>query len=232
MNDESRCRSRQRSPSSAVSCRRNPGSGSMRSTIWLGSARRAIRQEGQRRDAVGEQPHLGDPLGERLARPQEDRHPGPAPVVDLHAAAQRRSRSCELLGHPVDVGVAAYWPRTQRCGSIAGIARRTSAFLSLRSSALGPTGGSIATPGEHLQQMVLHDVAQGADPVVELAAVLDAEVLGHRDLDFGDDCCGSTARPAPGCRTAGTPVRRPVPCPGSGPPGRSGLRPAPRAAAR
>ena len=36
---------------------------------------------------------------------------------------------------------------------------------------------------QDLQQVVLHDVAQRADRVVERAPVLDAEVLGHRDLD-------------------------------------------------
>ena len=36
---------------------------------------------------------------------------------------------------------------------------------------------------QHLQQVVLHDIAQCADLVVERAAVLDAEVLGHGDLD-------------------------------------------------
>ena len=36
--------------------------------------------------------------------------------------------------------------------------------------------------GEHLQQVVLDDVAQRTDRVVEAAAVLDSEVLGHRDL--------------------------------------------------
>ena len=34
--------------------------------------------------------------------------------------------------------------------------------------------------------MVLHNVAQRADRIVELAAVLDADVLGHGDVDFGD----------------------------------------------
>ncbi len=34
--------------------------------------------------------------------------------------------------------------------------------------------------------MVDDDVAQRADRVVEVAAVLDAEVLGHRDLDAVD----------------------------------------------
>ena len=32
------------------------------------------------------------------------------------------------------------------------------------------------------EQVVLHDVAQRADRLVELAAAPDAEVLGHRDL--------------------------------------------------
>ncbi len=39
---------------------------------------------------------------------------------------------------------------------------------------------------EHLQEVVLHDVANRADRVVEAAAIVDAEVLGHRDLDRGD----------------------------------------------
>ena len=36
---------------------------------------------------------------------------------------------------------------------------------------------------DELHQVVDHDVAQRADRVVEAAAVVDAEVLGHRDLD-------------------------------------------------
>ena len=46
-----------------------------------------------------------------------------------------------------------------------------------------PAGGSIAAAATNLHQMVDDDVAQRADRVVEVAAVLDAEVLGHRDLD-------------------------------------------------
>ena len=34
--------------------------------------------------------------------------------------------------------------------------------------------------------MVLHDIAQGADLVVERSAVLDPEAFGHRDLDGFD----------------------------------------------
>ena len=39
---------------------------------------------------------------------------------------------------------------------------------------------------DHLHEVVDHDVAQRPDRVVEAAAVLDAEVLGHRDLDARD----------------------------------------------
>ena len=38
----------------------------------------------------------------------------------------------------------------------------------------------------HLQQVILHDVAQCADRLVELAAAFDAEPLGHRDLHVRD----------------------------------------------
>ena len=36
---------------------------------------------------------------------------------------------------------------------------------------------------QHLQQVVLHHVADRAGLVIELAAILHAEVLGHGDLD-------------------------------------------------
>ncbi len=39
---------------------------------------------------------------------------------------------------------------------------------------------------DDLHQVVDHDVAERADRVVEMPAVLDAEVLGHRDLDARD----------------------------------------------
>ena len=54
---------------------------------------------------------------------------------------------------------------------------------------------SVATSGrrlhrdetQHLQQVVLHDVAHRPDGLVEAAAVCDAEVLAHRDLHRGDE---------------------------------------------
>ena len=40
--------------------------------------------------------------------------------------------------------------------------------------------------GDDLHHVVHDDVAKRADRIVEVAAVLDAEVLGHRDLDALD----------------------------------------------
>jgi hypothetical protein len=40
--------------------------------------------------------------------------------------------------------------------------------------------------GQHLQEVVLHHVADRPDGVVERAAVGDVEVLGHRDLEVVD----------------------------------------------
>ena len=61
-------------------------------------------QEGQPGRAAQQQPHLGDPVRQGLAGPQEDGDVGPAPVVDLqpqrHVGLGSRSRD-----HAGDVGV-------------------------------------------------------------------------------------------------------------------------------
>ena len=44
-------------------------------------------------------------------------------------------------------------------------------------------GGLHGRDGDDLHEVVDDDVAQRADGVVEVAAVLDPEALGHRDLD-------------------------------------------------
>ena len=77
---------------------------------------------------------------------------------------------------------------------------------------------------EDLQQVVLDDVAQRADRVVEAAAVLDAEVLGHRDLHASRRSGGSTPARGSRWRTAGRGCPSPAPCRGSGRCGRSALR--------
>ena len=64
------------------------------------------------------------------------------------------------------------------------MARNTLKSASLRTAGPPPpAGGSIAAAPTHLHQVVDHHVAERADRVVEVAAVVDPEVLRHRDLD-------------------------------------------------
>ena len=66
------------------------------------------------------------------------------------------------------------------------MARRTAGDRVLERPRVGARRRLHGDGGDHLQQVVDHYVAQRADRVVEVAAVVDAEVLGHRDLDAGD----------------------------------------------
>ena len=102
---------------------------------------------------------LGDLARQPLAGAQVERHAGPAPVVDLAAAAPRRSRSFESAGTPVLLEVAGDVLAADGARGVLGadgdrrrprprvggvIARRTLTFSSRTSSAVKCTGGSIA----------------------------------------------------------------------------------------
>ena len=65
-------------------------------------------------------------------------------------------------------------------------ARSTFIFSSRIASDAGADGRLHRQDREHLQQVVLHHVAHGAEFLVEPAAALDAELLGHRDLHVLD----------------------------------------------
>ena len=69
---------------------------------------------------------------------------------------------------------------------------------------------------QHLEQVVLHDVADRARLVVELAAALDAEVLGHRDLHALDVTCGSRSARGTHWRSGRTACCAPAACRGNG----------------
>ena len=107
--------------------------------------------------------------------------PRPAPVVDLEP--ERCVRLRRGVGRdPVDRQVAVVL--APDVVSRVGIrtARKTESCALLRVSSVA-TDRSLHRRGrDHLHQVVDDDVAQGADRVVEVAAVLDPEVLRHRDL--------------------------------------------------
>ena len=85
---------------------------------------------------------------------------------------------------------AVYWPRTDLSTTSSGVgmsmAWRSFTFSSRIRSASMLVGRLHQGEGQHLHHVVLDDVAQGAGRLVEAAAVLDPELLGHGDLDLVD----------------------------------------------
>ena len=61
-------------------------------------------------------------------------------------------------------------------------ARRTLAFFVAARRRAGLYRRFHRQQRRHLQQVILHDVAQCADRLVKFSATFDAELLGHRDL--------------------------------------------------
>ena len=124
---------------------------------------------------------LGGGPRKRLARSDQDRDPRPAPVLDLEAESNERL-GVRVGPHAVDVPIADVLAADHR-GRIR---------CRHRSEHIGPAAWDrVGVSGrrlhgderEHLQEMVLYDVPERANRVVERTAILDTEVLGHRDLD-------------------------------------------------
>ena len=141
-------------------------------------------------DRHGRAFQIDDDLGggdrQTFAGADIERHTGPAPGVDMQAQRgesldlriRRHARFCAVAAK-----LAAY--------HLPGIER---AHGTEQAQLLGPHSIGIATDRRvhcqqrrHLQQMVLHHVADGADLLVKAAAALHAEILRHRDLDTIDE---------------------------------------------
>ena len=113
------------------------------------------------------------------------RHARPAPVVDLQAhRGVRLGRG--VVGDPADVPVAVVLAAhvVRRVGRRHRVEDREQRVL-VRVGIVGARRLHGGGPDD-LHQVVDDDVAQRADRVVEVPAVLDAEALGHRDLDARD----------------------------------------------
>ena len=185
------------------------------------------------RRALEDDPDLGRLDRHRLAGADEERHAGPAPVVDLEPQGDE-GLGLRVGRDALDLAVAAVL-----AADVAARVGRGHRPEEVGLAVADRVGVGGARRGrlhrdqrEHLQEVVLDHVAQRADRVVEAAAVLDPEVLGHRDLDRVDVAGGS--RPAPGScsRTAGRGCPSPAPCRGSGRCAGSATRRAPRGARR
>ena len=139
-------------------------------------------EEPEARGAPEHEPQLG--LGDRQPLPGADveRHAVPAPVVDLErqgGVGLRRGVGRDAL----DVEVAVVLPAHVARG-IGGRHRpEDRGHRVLQRPRVAARRRLHRGRADDLHQVVDDDVAQRADRVVEVTAILDAEVLGHRDPD-------------------------------------------------
>ena len=142
---------------------------------------------------------LGRALGQALAGPDVERDAGPAPVVDHEPGGDERlglRLRVDLLLLAVARDLAWRRPSPGRTGR----ARRRRRHRPGR-DVDGPQDLDLLVAqgvrlerrrrlhrdqADELEEVVLEDVARGAGLLVERAAVLDADRLGHGDLDVVD----------------------------------------------
>jgi glucose-6-phosphate 1-dehydrogenase len=122
---------------------------------------------------------------QRLAAGEDDGHAGPVGRVEGRLDPEE-GLGAGVGRDPVDVAVAVVLRAEGARGDLFGCERRERAQ---RRDALGPDRVRVVGRGprhrderQHLQQVVLADVPQGADTVVEGAAPLGRERLRERDL--------------------------------------------------
>ena len=155
--------------------------GSTRTTSWLGSA--AVPSS-PKPSGGGPWKTMRTSVGPAaLAGPDEERDPGHRQLsIQSRSAAMSRSSTRRrpprlevplVLAAHVRVGVGGrHGPQDETFASVERRRARPPAAPWRR--------------GDDLHEVVVHDVAQRADRVVEVAAVRDAEVLGHGDLHATD----------------------------------------------
>ena len=123
--------------------------------------------------------------GQALAGANEERDAGPARVLDLEpkgGVRLRRRVGCDA----VDRAVAVVLPSDVMSG-VRLLDSAEEGKLRILDRLRVPSSRRFhRAQADHLHQVIDHDVAQRPDRIVEVAAVLDPEVLGHRDLDCRD----------------------------------------------
>ena len=138
-------------------------------------------REAEARRVLEDEADLGLRHRQALPRADEEGDARPAPVVDVEP--ERRVRlGRRVVGHALDRAVAVVLaPHVLRGVGRADRAEQGDLRL-LERVHVAARGGLHRRHAHDLHQVVDDDVAQRSDRVVEVAAVLDAEVLGHRDL--------------------------------------------------
>ena len=154
-------------------------------TSWFGGGDVTGREEPEPRRVLEHEPDLRLVDRQVLAGADEERHAVPAPVVDPQLQRDVRLRRRRLLHarRPEVARVLAADVVLRVRGGHGAEHRRHPVLQRLRITA----GRRLhRRRPDDLHDVVDHDVAQRPDGVVEAAAGLDAEVLGHRDLDARD----------------------------------------------
>ena len=139
--------------------------------------------------------YLGRRDGEALAGPDENRHTSPAPGVAVQADRDEGLR-VGISGDTSDLPIAVVLTsddviRRQRPD------RTEDVKSTVTDGVIAGARGLHEHQRQDLQQVVLHDVTKGPDPVVEGPAIFYAKALGHRDLN-GLDVLTAPQRLEPG----------------------------------
>ena len=141
--------------------------------------------ESQPRRLLEDDPQFGLGRRQALAGADEEGHARPAPVVDLEAQRRIRLRG-RVRGTSVDRAVAVVLP-AHVVGRV-GRAHRPEDGHHRVLERLGVARGGRLHGGyrHHLHEVVDDHVPQRSHGIVEMPAVLDSEVLRHRDLHARD----------------------------------------------
>ena len=140
-----------------------------------------LEAEAQAWRLLEDEPQLRLQHGQVLTRADEERDSRPAPVVDLEPYGRVGLRG-RVVGHSVDRPVALVLSAhvLLRVGLGHGPVDGHQGILQDRRVPRGE--GLHGGRAHHLHQVVHHHVAHGSHGIVEMAPVLHAEVLRHRDL--------------------------------------------------
>ena len=167
---------------------------------------------------------LGARHGKALARADVERHAVPAPGVDLELHGGERF-DARVVARPLFLcGIRGTVRGRRGAASSSGNRPQDFDLFVADRLAVGARRRLHRQVGQHLEHVVLDDVADGPRLLVERAAPLDAEVLRHRDLHAFDvvavpdrfqETCSQSGNRA-GCARAI--------CPGNGRCGRSTTR--------
>ena len=144
-----------------------------------------VLHEAQTRRLAEHRAQLGLSGAELLARTDEPRYAGPAPVVDVQTH-RRVGLGGRFRGDAIDLEVAVVLAAHVMLRVGFGHRAEQRELGVLQRFRIGARGRLHRSQRDYLHEMVDDDVAQRPDRIVKVSAVLHPEVLRHRDLHARD----------------------------------------------